>query len=97
MLQRTFWWRRCFVVVRLNVGVRHRFVEARDDRLDGERGRMRKRIRKDVSRCNIDGLQEEVVFQDNKAGVERRGVSENVFPVEKNLANAGGTTVDVEV
>lgn len=97
MPRRTFWWRVSFVIVRLNVCVRHRFVEARDDRLDCEWGLMGKRIRKDVSRCNIDGLLEQVVFQDNKARAERRDVSENVFPVEKNLANAGDTTVDVEV
>ena len=46
---------------------------------------------------HIDSLLEQVVFEDNETGVDGRGVTQDVVPIEKHLADGCDTTSYTEV
>jgi len=89
--------RRGRVVVGLNVGVREGLVQTRDDRLDLERGATCEGVWNDVAGGNINGLLEEVVLENDEACAERADVAKDILPVEKDLAGASFSAVDVEI
>lgn len=48
---------------------------------------MCKCVGEDVSCGDVDGLLEEIVFQDDEAGVQLGCVTKDIFPVLKDLSN----------
>ena len=85
------------IIVRLNVRVRQRFVKASHNGLNVESWLVGKGIRKDIAGGHIDRLLEQIVFEDDETGVYCRGVTQNMFPIGKHLADGCETTVDAEV
>ena len=75
------------IVVGLDVRVRKRLVQARDDGLESQfRIGTGKSIGQNISSSNLDRLLEKVVFKDDETGAHRRGVAHNVLPVLQNLS-----------
>ena len=66
-------------------------------RLNRELGLVRERIGEDVTRGDLDGLLEQVVLEDDEAGVEGRGVAEDVLPVLEHLRRADGAAGNVVI
>ena len=73
------------VVIRLNISVFQRLVQAGNDRLDFERRIPVQGIRKDVASGNFNTLLIEIVHKDNEAILASRGVADNILPVVKDL------------
>ena len=58
---------------------------------------VRERVGEDVARRDLHGLLEEIMLEDNEAGVHRCRIVEDGLPVGQNLASACGSAVEIEV
>lgn len=78
------------VVVGLNVRICKGLVQAGNDRLKGQLWGTSESVGQNVSGGNLDGLLEEIVFEDDETSVQGSDVAHDIVPVLQNLLRRNG-------
>ena len=85
------------VVVRLEVCIAERLVEALNHGLNRQLRRERERVGKDVACREVDHLHQQVVFEHDEASRDGGRVGKDVLPVLQNLRRADRAAGDLEI